>query len=483
MLKADGIYGILSMGLMVKWILFFPYYGPVLYLLNLHDTFFPDLFTLTHIAGLIHGAWIYRKIGKVFLSRFMMTMGPIILAFLTLMIAFIPTGNPYILFQIISIISGYISGFITSRWMTWFSYPDYNGSKGKILGLTVCITYILLSLNTQIMVLPQRGIHYALLFSAIAILIGGSLANRLPIIPSAHGSIEWREVLPPLPLLAFGVFSYSTVSLIYLTILTAHLQHLTLSWVAIAFYVGIGFYMWRWSDQHDRNYFSMIAFVIIGVGFIIFSLVSANSVINLLVEILMIGGLIFIHFYYWLSLVDRQNLMAAPFPFVIGVSVELLACAVVFSLTPHLNIPTFPVRFIGALGAGLIIIGLFVISLNNYQLYKKIIMPFTGSTDSQKAVAPSNSHDALPVGQIQRFLYFQNSRREDIQTALLKHNLTPRETEVAYYILLGQSNDEIIQLLFISPNTLKYHIKNIYSKLGVNCRENAIEFVYNKIAI
>ncbi len=53
--------------------------------------------------------------------------------------------------------------------------------------------------------------------------------------------------------------------------------------------------------------------------------------------------------------------------------------------------------------------------------------------------------------------------------------LSSRETEVLTLLAAGKSYKSIATLLFISKNTIKFHIKNIYDKLQVNTREAAIE--------
>ena len=52
--------------------------------------------------------------------------------------------------------------------------------------------------------------------------------------------------------------------------------------------------------------------------------------------------------------------------------------------------------------------------------------------------------------------------------------LTTREVDVLRKVALGFSNKEIAEQLFVSPNTVKTHIKNIYAKLGVNSRVQAV---------
>ena len=53
--------------------------------------------------------------------------------------------------------------------------------------------------------------------------------------------------------------------------------------------------------------------------------------------------------------------------------------------------------------------------------------------------------------------------------------LTPRETEVLQLLAKGRSNKSIAIQFEISPNTIKYHVKNIYDKLQVHNREDAIK--------
>ena len=75
-----------------------------------------------------------------------------------------------------------------------------------------------------------------------------------------------------------------------------------------------------------------------------------------------------------------------------------------------------------------------------------------------------------------------NKRREDIDRdsyafflEKLK-TLTPKEREVFNLYLDGKSAKDIVVLLDFSENALKYHNKNIYSKLGVASRK---ELSYN----
>ena len=51
--------------------------------------------------------------------------------------------------------------------------------------------------------------------------------------------------------------------------------------------------------------------------------------------------------------------------------------------------------------------------------------------------------------------------------------LSDRELEVLQCLVDGSSNKEIAAQLFISQNTVKVHLRNVYTKLGVSSRTEA----------
>jgi LuxR family maltose regulon positive regulatory protein len=52
--------------------------------------------------------------------------------------------------------------------------------------------------------------------------------------------------------------------------------------------------------------------------------------------------------------------------------------------------------------------------------------------------------------------------------------LTDREKQILVYLANGVSNKEMARRIFVSENTVKFHLKNIYSKLAVGSRLQAI---------
>ncbi|MFM9946912.1 MAG: response regulator [Saprospiraceae bacterium] len=53
-------------------------------------------------------------------------------------------------------------------------------------------------------------------------------------------------------------------------------------------------------------------------------------------------------------------------------------------------------------------------------------------------------------------------------------SLSAREREVLDLLCDGQSYRDIAKVMFVSPNTVRFHLKNIYKKLQVNSRYEAV---------
>lgn len=78
-------------------------------------------------------------------------------------------------------------------------------------------------------------------------------------------------------------------------------------------------------------------------------------------------------------------------------------------------------------------------------------------------------HLAIKLSQ----LHNQNASRKLSKAQLeflLEKNLTERETQIIELIFADVSNHEIAAALYISANTLKKHVSNIYKKLSVSSR-------------
>ena len=61
-----------------------------------------------------------------------------------------------------------------------------------------------------------------------------------------------------------------------------------------------------------------------------------------------------------------------------------------------------------------------------------------------------------------------------IDQSNLIETLSDRELEVLQHLAAGLTNREIAERLYLSPNTVKVHTRNIYGKLDVHSRTQAV---------
>ena len=63
-------------------------------------------------------------------------------------------------------------------------------------------------------------------------------------------------------------------------------------------------------------------------------------------------------------------------------------------------------------------------------------------------------------------------------SALEEAGLSPRELSILEALESGGSNREIAERLFVAEQTVKFHLTNIYRKLGVSSRTEAVHYAY-----
>jgi len=54
--------------------------------------------------------------------------------------------------------------------------------------------------------------------------------------------------------------------------------------------------------------------------------------------------------------------------------------------------------------------------------------------------------------------------------------LSERELEIGNLLAVGLSDNEVASKLSITPDTVKFHLKNIYKKMGINGHSSGTNF-------
>ena len=75
------------------------------------------------------------------------------------------------------------------------------------------------------------------------------------------------------------------------------------------------------------------------------------------------------------------------------------------------------------------------------------------------------------VGEAINLIQQSAEKRPDASTRV---SLSPREMEVLWELSLGRSNKQIARVLYMTEHTVKFHLKNVFRKLSVNRRTEAM---------
>ncbi|WP_328703201.1 LuxR C-terminal-related transcriptional regulator [Alkalihalobacterium elongatum] len=88
-----------------------------------------------------------------------------------------------------------------------------------------------------------------------------------------------------------------------------------------------------------------------------------------------------------------------------------------------------------------------------------------------------NTHETWDIAEQHFTIYIHSEMKQNedpIKKATLAFGLSKRESEIIALISKGYSNNDIANKLFLSINTVKTHLNNIFNKLGVNNRTSVI---------
>jgi DNA-binding NarL/FixJ family response regulator len=72
----------------------------------------------------------------------------------------------------------------------------------------------------------------------------------------------------------------------------------------------------------------------------------------------------------------------------------------------------------------------------------------------------------------------ESQRREGFVPRHERHRLTARELQILRLLADGRSNTQIARRLRLSPHTIKFHLSNVYRKLGVTNRTEAASMAH-----
>lgn len=444
---------VIVFSLFFSWLLAFPFEGRILYALadyhhiSAHSFVFGTM--AAHFTGLLLSGTFVRTMRTA--KRLMLFS-----------IAFCIAAScvflfpPSFLWTAVLLAAAFLVGCCVAAWGFYFKSCTPKDERIKTMadGL-ICSNILMILLNmAAIHISPHVGLGLSMLMLGMAFLFALRLPKEEVLEtprPFEQLEIHVSKVGPLVFLCLFIVVITINSGLMYQVQgpAFAHLEWLT-SWYWAIPYILALFIMRNLPRNTNRAYILYVAIAMIGFSFIAFLVLDRSWVSYLVVNTLMLGACGVYDLFWWSILGEMLELDKNPARIMgVGLSANVLGVILgglignaITSANGQSQNPTL-------LALGVVCITFVMLP----PLHKRL-------TTLLKNHVYLTAISEMPAQEQTRLI-------RDLTVA---GKLTEREGEIAALLLTGKTYRMIAGELHVSENTVKTHVKNIYSKAGVQSR-------------
>jgi len=454
---------IIVFALFFSWLLAFPFEGQVLYAiyaryhLDPHSMVFNSM--AAHFIGLLSSGLLVKNLKA---AKRLMLVSIILCMAGTSVFSFLPS----IIWNISLLTMSYLAGACVAAWGYYLQSftPANERIKTAADGLIYSNLLMILMNTVAIRLTPYGGLALSILILAGALFFAVKLPENGQV-EATPGDKEDSKPVSPIKPLAFLCLFIVVITinsgLMYQVINPAFAHHEWLvSWYWAMPYIIALYIMKNLPRKTNRSYILYVGIAMIGFAFIAFMSLDRSVPSYLLIDTLMLGACGICDLFWWSILGEMLDFGDNPARILgLGLSANVLGVllggmlgnAIITNEIPPCNPAT----------VALVVV--FIILIILPLLHKQLSMLL-------------KDHAYLTV-----FLEMSPDKRiETMKGYNLIERLTERESEVVGLLLAGRTYKMIAAELSLSENTVKTHIKNIYSKYNVQSKSELIQVLMEK---
>ena len=449
----NSMISILFFSLYSGWQLSFVFQGQVLYILFEKYSASLRNITLFSIAalfiGLILSGYLVDKLEKSRGTLIWIT----IFSIAGTLIFYLPYS---FLWDISLIILSFISGIYIAAW--GYYYKTYSKSNNRVKTIAKALIFsnlIMVIINIiAINLSPYIGLALAVLCLVASLLVIKKFSK-----PKEQTNIKAITNIvdiskPVLLLYIFIAIITITSGLMYQVINPAYSHHRAFaSWYWAVPYLVALYILMKSSKKVNKAYILYLAIAMIGLSFVFFLILDRSVLSYIIVNTLMMGAFGVCDLFWWSIIGELLDYVKNPAKLLgLGLSANVLGILIGSAIGAKINIMS---NTLNSASFALFIVFLIL-----------IILPFLNKHLSKII----NEHIFLF-----RIYNYENEIKDDRIYITKYPNLTDRENEIVELLLSGRTYKMIAEELFLSENTIKTHIKNIYSKYNVQSKAELIK--------
>ncbi|NLC03196.1 MAG: helix-turn-helix transcriptional regulator [Tissierellia bacterium] len=445
---------ILFYSLFSAWLLSLPFEGQILSSLYLKNSL--DLSNLSLIIigvliiGLISAGYFVDNIIKAKkVSR--------IITYLVIFGSIVFFFPPSSLWTILILILSFLGGVYIGTWGFYYRLYAPGKTKIEVIGKVLILSnlFMILINVVTINISPFIGLGVSILFLILSIVFleQTGIKSNLEEYSSAINKIQ--NFKPIVLLLLFIVILTITSGLMYTVINPAfsYLKTLT-SWYWAVPYIFVIYILIKSPNRINKSYVLYFAITLIGLSFLLFLILDRSWISYIVINSLMMGAYGVCDLFWWSIIGELFDYVKNPAKlFGLGLAANILGILIGSTLGSefiNINYKLNP--------AILAMIIIFIILLILHLLYKYLSFIIS-------------DHIFL----IHHYYNEEISEDKKRDYTTRYPDLTNRENEIVNLLFTGRTYKMIAEELFLSENTIKTHIKNIYSKHNVQSKAELIK--------
>ena len=441
---------IILTSLLGAWIVSIPYEGQLLYTLaknyNLQGNVMLDISLAMQVVGLVLGG-IFIKTINIARKTLIFAIPICILCTITF---FLPS---YMVWMIALTTCSTIAGICittTGHFIrNCIAYSDRFRTAVEVIIIISVLKIVINNISIYI------SIQIAFAFTIIMLLAALYFTFKMPSIQ--NNKIDAKEFDTKTGIKAlFLLFLFVAIISINFGIMiqTINPKYNSLGWLTSWYwllpYMGAAFIIRRLKNTDDRSHILYIAIGMIGFGFILFLLFDYSVSSYLIVNTVMMGAWAICDVFWWSILGEMLEMVKNPAK-ILSVGFSAVMIGVFIGKIIADNNLTISTVNLSIVSMGVICIALFILPIL-HKLLSKMIKTNVIVNIMETKIGIINFPDGFDT-------------------------LTEREKQIVELLLKGRTSKLIAAELYISLNTVKTHIKNIYSKLGVRRKSDLFKLI------